>query len=101
MANMSAYKNPMPSQDPKVRAHNFYEVTLGYTEEMAIDEANRCLNCKTMPCVSGCPVNIHIPQFIAKIREGDFEGPAPKKLAATAAPAPSTFIDDDGGELPF
>ncbi len=74
MANMSAYKNPMPSQDPKVRAHNFYEVTLGYTEEMAIDEANRCLNCKTMPCVSGCPVNIHIPQFIAKIREGDFEG---------------------------
>ncbi len=74
MANMSPYKNPMPSQDPKVRANNFYEVTLGYTEETAMDEANRCLNCKTMPCVSGCPVNIHIPAFIAKIREGDFEG---------------------------
>lgn len=74
MANMSNFKNPMPTQDPKVRANNFYEVALGYTEEMAIDEANRCLNCKTMPCVSGCPVNIHIPAFIAKVREGDFEG---------------------------
>ncbi len=74
MANMSSFKNPMPAQDPKVRAHNFYEVTLGYSEETAISEANRCLNCKTMPCVSGCPVNIHIPAFIAKIREGDYEG---------------------------
>ena len=74
MANMNPKKNPMPSQDPKVRAHNFDEVALGYTEEMAMDEALRCLNCKTMPCVGGCPVNVHIPQFIAKIREGDFEG---------------------------
>lgn len=74
MANMSAFKNPMPTQDPKERANNFYEVALGYSEETAIDEANRCLNCKTMPCVSGCPVNIHIPAFIAKVREGDFEG---------------------------
>lgn len=73
MANMSNTRNPMPSQDPKVRAHNFDEVALGYTEEMALDEANRCLNCKNMPCVSGCPVNVHIPEFIAKIREGDFE----------------------------
>ena len=64
----------MPSQDPKVRAHNFMEVTTGYTEAMAIDEAMRCLNCKNMPCVKGCPVNIHIPEFISKIKEGDFEG---------------------------
>ncbi len=74
MPNMRNDKNPMPSQDPKVRAHNFDEVTTGYTEEMALDEALRCLNCKTQPCVTGCPVNIHIPEFIEKIREGDFEG---------------------------
>lgn len=74
MPNMSPKKNPMPSQDPLVRAHNFMEVTTGYTEEVAIDEALRCLNCKHMPCVSGCPVNIHIPEFIRKIKEGDFEG---------------------------
>ncbi|MBR6795314.1 MAG: NAD(P)-binding protein, partial [Clostridia bacterium] len=73
-ANMSPIKNPMPTQDPAVRAHNFDEVALGYSEEAAIDEANRCLNCKNMPCVSGCPVKIHIPAFIAKIREGNFEG---------------------------
>ena len=72
--NMSLKKNPMPAQEPEVRAHNFLEVTTGYTEEMALDEAMRCLNCKTMPCVMGCPVNVHIPQFIAKIKEGDFEG---------------------------
>ena len=74
MANMNPKKNPMPSQAAEVRAHNFLEVALGYTEEAAIDEANRCLNCKHMPCVTGCPVNIHIPAFIAKIKEGDFEG---------------------------
>ena len=73
-ANMSLTKNVMPTQDALVRAHNFDEVALGYTEEQAIDEANRCLNCKNMPCVSGCPVKIHIPEFIAKIKEGDFEG---------------------------
>ena len=71
--NMSLTKNAMPTQDPKVRAHNFREVALGYTEEMAIDEAQRCLNCKNMPCVSGCPVKIHIPEFISKIKEGEFE----------------------------
>ena len=71
---MSLVKNPMPAQDPKVRARNFDEVALGYTEQVAIDEANRCLNCKHMPCVAGCPVKIHIPQFIEKIKEGDFEG---------------------------
>ena len=74
MANMSLKKNEMPTQDAKVRARNFDEVALGYTEAVAIDEANRCLNCKNMPCVSGCPVKIHIPEFISKIKEGDFEG---------------------------
>ena len=72
--NMSLKKNPMPTQEPLVRARNFDEVALGYTEEMAIDEALRCLNCKNMPCVAGCPVNIHIPAFIERIKEGDFEG---------------------------
>lgn len=74
MANMSPIKNAMPTQDAKVRAHNFDEVALGYTEAQAIDEANRCLNCKNMPCTQGCPVKIHIPEFISKIKEGDFEG---------------------------
>ena len=73
-ANMSLKRNEMPTQDALVRAHNFNEVALGYTEEQAIDEANRCLNCKNMPCVAGCPVKIHIPEFITKIKEGDFEG---------------------------
>ena len=73
MANMSPNKNPMPHQDPVVRSGNFEEVALGYTKEQAIDEAQRCLNCKNMPCVSGCPVKIHIPEFIAKVAEGDFE----------------------------
>ena len=74
MPNMSPNRNPMPRQDPKVRAHNLDEVAIGYTEEMALDEALRCLNCKNMPCSNGCPVNIHIPEFISKIKEGDFEG---------------------------
>ena len=73
MANMNPKKNPMPTQEPLVRAHNFDEVALGYSEAVAIDEAMRCLNCKNMPCVSGCPVNVHIPEFIAKIKEGNFE----------------------------
>ena len=73
-ANMSPTKNPMPTQDPKVRARNFDEVAIGYTPEMAVDEALRCLGCKTMPCSEGCPVNIRIPEFIAKIKECDFEG---------------------------
>ena len=74
MPNMSLKKNPMPTQEPEVRAHNFKEVALGYAKDTALDEAARCLNCKNMPCVTGCPVNIHIPEFIAKIKEGDFEG---------------------------
>jgi len=74
MANMSLTRNEMPVQSPEVRSKNFDEVALGYTEEQAIDEAKRCLNCKNMPCVQGCPVHIHIPAFIAKVAEGDFEG---------------------------
>ena len=67
-------KHEMPSQAPEVRAHNFNEVALGYTEETALAEASRCLNCKNRPCVEGCPVNIAIPDFIAKMKTGDFEG---------------------------
>ena len=72
-ANMNPRRNPMPAQDPAARARNFFEVATGYTEEMATDEALRCLGCKNMPCVSGCPVNIRISDFIAKVKEGDFE----------------------------
>ena len=74
MPNMSMTKNPMPAQEPGVRNKNFNEVALGYTEEQAIDEAQRCLNCKHKPCTGGCPVQIDIPAFIAKVAEGDFEG---------------------------
>ena len=74
MPNMRMDKNPMPSQDPNVRNKNFEEVALGYTEEQAIDEAQRCLNCPKHPCMDGCPVQISIPEFIQKIVEKDFEG---------------------------
>ncbi len=74
MPNMSLEKNKMPEQAPDVRNKNFQEVALGYTEEQAVDEAQRCLHCKKMPCVQGCPVNIKIPEFIAKVAEKDFEG---------------------------
>ena len=73
MPNMSLKKNPMPEQEPAVRATNFKEVALGYTREIAMEEADRCLNCKHAPCVTGCPVNVPIPSFIAKIKEGDFQ----------------------------
>ena len=73
-ANMSPNKNPMPTQEPLVRARNFAEVALGYSEAAAVDEALRCLSCKNMPCVSGCPVNVRIPEFISRIKECDFEG---------------------------
>ncbi len=73
MANMSLKKVPMPEQDPLIRNRNFSEVTLGYTKEMAMEEATRCLNCKNRPCVSGCPVNVQIPEFIAEVAKGDFE----------------------------
>ena len=73
MANMRMTKNEMPEQDPIVRAGNFDEVALGYTPEMAIDEAKRCLNCKNPACRTGCPVAVRIPEFIAKVAEGEFE----------------------------
>lgn len=72
MANMQMNKTPMPEQEANVRNRNFKEVALGYTEEMAVNEAKRCLNCKNPQCVTGCPVNIRIPEFIAKVAEGDF-----------------------------
>lgn len=74
MANMKIPRTEMPQQDPKVRAGNFLEVATGYTVQMALDEASRCLNCRHKPCVAGCPVNIEIPDFIKKITEQDFEG---------------------------
>ena len=85
--NMSLNKNEMPTRDAKERAKSFEEVALGYSEEAAISEALRCLNCKNMPCVSGCPVNIHIPQFIEKIKEMDFEGAYEIISASSSLPA--------------
>ena len=84
MANMSLQKNPMPSQDPNVRNKNFEEVALGYTEAQALDEAQRCLNCKNKPCMTGCPVMVHIPEFIQEVAKGDFEA-AYQIIAATSA----------------
>ena len=84
MANMSLKKNPMPSQDPNVRNKNFDEVALGYTEEQALDEAQRCLHCKNKHCMQGCPVMVHIPAFIAEVAKGDFEA-AYQIIAATSA----------------
>ncbi len=72
MPNMSLTRNEMPVQEPDVRNKNFKEVALGYTEEQAIDEAKRCLNCKNKPCSTGCPVQIDIPAFIAQVAEGNF-----------------------------
>lgn len=71
--NMSLKKVAMPEQNPQVRARNFEEVTLGYSAEMAVEEAKRCLNCKNKPCVSGCPVGVRIPEFIGQIANGNFE----------------------------
>ena len=87
MPNMSLKKNEMPVQDPMVRNGNFLEVALGYTEEQAVDEAERCLNCKNKPCVGGCPVSIDIPAFISKIKERDFEGAYQVISKSSALPA--------------
>ena len=87
MANMSLKKNEMPVQDPMVRNGNFLEVALGYTEEQAVNEAERCLNCKNKPCVGGCPVAIDIPAFIMKIKERDFEGAYQIISQSSALPA--------------
>lgn len=80
-------KCEMPTQPPEVRAKNFFEVALGYTAEMAKGEAERCLNCKNKPCVSGCPVNIDIPDFITHIKNGDFEGAYQSILQTSSLPA--------------
>ena len=87
MANMTLTKTPMPEQDPQVRAHNFQEVTLGYTPEMAMEEAARCLGCKKPKCVEGCPVNVRIPEFIDKVAEGDFKAAYEIITSTNALPA--------------
>lgn len=85
--NMSNEKCPMPCQKPEVRNKNFYEVALGYTEEMAVNEARRCLNCKNKPCKTKCPVGIDIPAFIEKVAERDFEGAYNELTKYTSLPA--------------
>lgn len=87
MPNMTMTKLPMPEQDPKVRARNFEEVSYGYTEEMAVEEAQRCLHCKHMPCVSGCPVNVQIPKFIQLIAEHKFADACATIKETSALPA--------------
>lgn len=87
MPNMSLKKNPMLEQEPNVRNKNFLEVTTGYTAEMAIDEAQRCLNCKHKPCMQGCPVAVKIPEFIALVAEGKFEEAYLKITETNALPA--------------
>ena len=87
MANMTLVKTPMPEQDPQVRARNFKEVALGYTAEMAVEEANRCLGCKNPKCVEGCPVNVRIPEFIKKVQEGDFKAAYEVITSTNALPA--------------
>lgn len=87
MANMSLEKIKMPEQAPDVRNKNFKEVSLGYTEEMAIEEAQRCLNCKHKPCVSGCPVNVRIPEFIAEVAKGAFMAAYKVITSTNALPA--------------
>ncbi len=87
MANMIATKTPMPEQDPNVRNKNFLEVALGYTPEMAVEEAKRCLNCKHKPCVAGCPVNVRIPEFLLKVAEEDFEAAYRIILSTNCLPA--------------
>ena len=73
MINLQRDKNPMPEQDPNVRNKNFLEVTLGYTEQQAVNEAMRCVKCRKKPCMAGCPVMVKIPDFVAKVAEGEFE----------------------------
>lgn len=87
MANMQGNKTPMPEQEPNIRNANFEEVALGYTLDQAQNEAKRCLDCKHKPCVSGCPVNIPIPDFIAKVAEGDLAAAYQLLSDANALPA--------------
>lgn len=87
MPNMSLKKVPMPEQAPDIRNKNFLEVALGYTEQMAIEEAQRCLNCKNKPCVQGCPVNVQIPEFISLVAQGKFEEAYNKIKETNSLPA--------------
>ena len=87
MINNSLNKTPMPEQEPCVRNKNFLEVATGYTEEMAINEAKRCLNCKHKPCMTGCPVQVKIPEFITYVAEGDFEAAYEKIKETNSLPA--------------
>ena len=87
MHNPSKQKTPMPVQEPEVRSRNFDEVALGYTEEQAVSEAQRCLNCRNKPCVGGCPVSINIPAFIHEVAERNFEGAYEILSRSTALPA--------------
>ena len=87
MPNMSLTKNPMPAQAPDVRNKNFLEVATGYTEDMAVDEAQRCLNCKNRPCMTGCPVAVKIPEFLALVAERKFEEAYAKITETNALPA--------------
>ncbi len=87
LRNLSKTKVPMPEQAPNVRNQNFLEVSLGYTEEMAIEEAKRCLQCKAKPCVGGCPVNVWIPEFIKLVAAGDFAGAYDQIKATNNLPA--------------
>ena len=85
--NLSPTKNPIPEQEPNVRNTNFDEVALGYTVELALDEANRCLQCRRPQCVTGCPVNVKIPDFIKLITQQDFKGAYHKILEDSSLPA--------------
>ena len=87
MHNPSKQKTPMPVQEPEVRSRNFDEVALGYTEEQAVSEAQRCLNCRNKPCIGGCPVSINIPAFIHEVAERNFEGAYEIISRSTALPA--------------
>ncbi|MDO5479320.1 MAG: FAD-dependent oxidoreductase, partial [Clostridia bacterium] len=87
MADMRLTKYEMPLQDPDVRSRNFSEVALGYDEETAINEAKRCLSCKIKPCISGCPVKIHIPEFIAEVAKGNFDAAYDIIAEASSLPA--------------
>ena len=87
MANMKAEMTPMPQQKPDIRNKNFKEVAIGYTPELAMEEATRCLQCKNAPCVKGCPVNIRIPDFIKEVRDGNFEEAFKVITATNSLPA--------------
>ena len=87
MADNVLKRTAMPEQDPEARSRNFEEVALGYTEEMAVSEASRCINCKNTPCIDGCPVSVRIPDFIEKIKQRDFDSAAEIIYETNSLPA--------------